>query len=74
MEAKCEFSAFALFSLASWKCSIAWFEQHVFLCLLSDTDPNRSNSVKGINFPKLTNFGRKEMKCCLSVWKDERSH
>lgn len=42
------------------------------MSLVSDTDPSLANSVNGINFPKLTNLGRSEMKCCFyCVWKDE---
>lgn len=41
----------------------------MFHGLLSDTDPHLSNSMKGINFLKLTGLGRNEMKCCFSCGK-----
>lgn len=59
----------SLFSLILWTSSTACYEQGIFRCLISDTDPHLSNSVKGINFPKLTNLGKDEMKWCFSCGK-----
>lgn len=59
----------SLFSLMLWTSSTACYEWCIFHCLISDTDPHLSNFVNGINFPKLTNLGRNEMKCCFSCGK-----